>query len=281
MTIRKVNNMKNLISKCPGLEPIFADALEISQYLWDKGWAERNAGNLSVDVTELISDTGFKGAPGDSVPLEFAYPVLGNRYFLVTGTGRRFRDVAGDAAGNTCILRMSEEGKDYCIVWGGGSSLDFRPTSEFPTHLRLHEHLRKNKAPEKVVLHTHPPELIVLTHLPEYKDEAALNRALWCIHPEVKYNLPKGVGFVPYALPGSEALAQATAKGFSKGQSVVLWEMHGCVARAKEPMVAFDLIDIAAKAAAMVLQCRSAGHIPTGLTDEQIAELVREFNLEE
>ena len=273
--------MNDLISKCPGLEPIFADALEISRYLWDKGWAERNAGNLSVDITEHLTESGYKEAPGDSISLEFAYPVLANRYFLVTGTGRRFRDLAGDAASNTCILRMSENGKHYKIIWGGGSMPDFRPTSEFPTHLRLHEHLRENDAPEKVVLHTHPPELIVLTHLPEYKEEAALNKALWSIHPEVKYNLPKGVGFVPYGLPGSEILAQATAKGFSKGQSVVLWEMHGCVARAIEPMVAFDLIDIAAKAASMVLMCRSAGHVPTGLTDEQIDELVREFNLEE
>jgi rhamnulose-1-phosphate aldolase len=273
--------MDELTKKCPGLEPIFADALEISKHLWDKGWAERNAGNLSVDVTEHISGGDLTEAGRDPISLEFAYPVLANRYFLVTGSGRRFRDLASNAVSNTCILRMSEDGASYRILWGGGSGPNFRPTSEFPTHLRLHEHLRERDAAEKVVLHTHPPELIVLTHLPDYKDEAALNKALWCIHPEVKYNLPKGVGFVPYALPGSEALAQATAKGFSKGQSVVLWEMHGCVARAQEPMVAFDLIDIAAKAAAMVLMCRSAGHIPTGLTDEQINELVREFNLEE
>ncbi len=134
---------------------------------------------------------------------------------------------------------------------------------------------------DKVVLHTHPAELIVLTHLPEYKDEAALNRVLWCIHPEVKFNLPKGVGFVPYALPGSEALAQATVECFRQGYSVVLWEMHGCVARAETPMDAFDLIDIATKAASLVLTCRSVGHIPTGLDKERLDELVREFGLEE
>jgi len=27
------------------------DISEVTQYLWQKGWAERNAGNISVDIT--------------------------------------------------------------------------------------------------------------------------------------------------------------------------------------------------------------------------------------
>ena len=273
--------MRDLISQSPALQSILEDTLAVSEYLWDKGWAERNAGNLSVDVTEHVFGLDPERTPDEARKLEFAYPILANRYFLVTGSGRRFRDLAKDAAGNACILRISDDGAGYSLVWGGLSSKSFKPTSEFPTHLRLHEHLRANDAPEKTVLHTHPAELITITHLPEYRDEAALNRALWGIHPEVKVNLPKGVGFVPYALPGSEALARATVQGFRNGHSVVLWEMHGCVAKAEGPLVAFDLIDIAAKAASMVLKCRSVGYNPTGLTKEQLDELVREFNLEE
>jgi rhamnulose-1-phosphate aldolase len=183
-------------------------------------------------------------------------------------------------ARNACILRISKSGGEYSIIWGGQTGPDFRPTSEFPAHLRLHEYLRRTDAEEKVVLHTHPIELIALTHLPEYRDEAALNRALWCTHPEVKYNLPKGVGFVPHVIPGSEQLAQATLQGFQRGYSLVLWEIHGSVSRAKEPMVAFDLIDIANKAASIVLLCRAAGHTPTGLSEEQLNEISRTFNLE-
>ncbi|GAB4343967.1 MAG: rhamnulose-1-phosphate aldolase [Candidatus Abyssubacteria bacterium] len=271
--------MKDLIAACPALKPVLEEIFLISGYLWEKGWAERNAGNLSVDITEHVSGSEIERPHAGPRVLPYNYPVLSNRYFLVTGSGRRFRDIARDPADNLCVLRISENGSAYKLVWGGAFSPNFKPTSEFPTHLRLHEYLHGSSA--KVILHTHPTELIVLTHLPEYRDEGSLNRALWCVHPEVKVNLPRGVGFVPYAIPGSESLARATVDGFRRGCSVVLWEIHGCVAKAESPAVAFDLIDIVNKAASVILKCRSVGHIPTGLTKEQIDELARTFNLGE
>ena len=29
---------------------------EVAGYLWEKGWAERNGGNISVNLTEYLSD---------------------------------------------------------------------------------------------------------------------------------------------------------------------------------------------------------------------------------
>ena len=273
--------MKNLISENDILNAILEEMLEVSGYLWERGWAERNAGNLSVDVTEHIPSRKAGQNSGVLRKLDYTYPDLANRCFLVTGSGRRFRDMRKNAPANACILRISEGGDEYTIIWGGQAGPDFRPTSEFPAHLRLHEYLRQTNAEEIVVLHTHPIELIALTHLPEYRDEATMNQALWCTHPEVKYNLPKGVGFVPYVIPGSEELAQATLECFQRGYPVVLWEIHGSVSKAKEPMIAFDLIDIANKAASIVLLCRGAGHTPTGLSKEQLDDIVRTFNLKE
>jgi rhamnulose-1-phosphate aldolase len=271
----------DFISQYPTLKPVLKEMLEVSGYLWEKGWAERNAGNLSIDVTEHIPLEKSPQRSGSLRKLDFTYPDLASRCFLVTGSGRRFRDMAKAPAANACILWITEDGAGYHIIWGGQAGPDFRPTSEFPAHLRLHEYMRQTHAQEKVILHTHPIELITLTHLPEYRDEAALNRALWCTHPEVKYNLPKGIGFVPYVIPGSEQLAQATLECFQRGYPVVLWEIHGSVSKAKEPMDAFDLIDIANKAASIVLMCRSAGHTPTGLTKERLDEIARTFKLEE
>lgn len=270
----------DLISRCPALKSILDETRGVAALLWEKGWAERNAGNLSVDVTGHVSGCDLGPTPGIQGRLEFTYPVLADRFFLVTGSGRRFREVAEEPAVNTCILQISKDGSAYSLVWGGGAGPDFKPTSEFPAHLRIHEHLRKSDAVEIAVLHTHPNDLIALTHLPEYRSEADLNSVLWCIHPEVKVNLPKGVGFVPYAIPGTEALAVATVQGFERGYSVVLWEIHGVVAKAKSPMEGFDLIDIANKAASLVLMCRSVGHIPTGLSKEQLEALTKEFDLE-
>lgn len=273
--------MGDLVSDCPALEPVIEDMIEVANYLWERGWAERNAGNLSVDVTEIISGCDI-GREGESLrKLEYTYPHLAGRSYMVTGSRHRFRDIGKDVPHNVCILRVEEDGAGFRLIWGGEAGPEFRPTSEFPTHLRLHEDLRANGAPENVVLHTHPTELIALTHMPEYRDEAALNQALWSIHPEVKVNLPKGVGFVPYDVPGSEALAVATSECFSRGYALVLWEVHGCVARATNILDAFDLIDIATKAAKVLLMCRSADHKPTGLSAEQLDELTRTFGLEE
>ena len=44
-----------MLNQCPDLGPILHDVREVSGYLWERGWAERNAGNLSIDVTELVA----------------------------------------------------------------------------------------------------------------------------------------------------------------------------------------------------------------------------------
>ena len=37
------------------LAAVVRQLAEVGGYLWTRGWAERNAGNLSVDVTDLVS----------------------------------------------------------------------------------------------------------------------------------------------------------------------------------------------------------------------------------
>jgi rhamnulose-1-phosphate aldolase len=267
-----------------GLSRCLKESAEVSAYLWEKGWAERNAGNLSVDVTDLFeerlespTDAGWNSAAPDR-KLERSYPPLAGRTFLVTGSGQRFRDLARDVPHNSCLLRMT--GADaFRIIWGG--SPQFRPTSEFPSHLRVHEFLRATNAQEKVVLHTHPTELIAVTHIPEYAGEAQMNRALWGIHPEVAVTIPRGLGLVPYTVPGSEALASATVEALRRGHAAVIWQWHGCVAIARDVLSAFDLIDTANKAAQIILACRAAGVVPKGLDDARLRELRAAFGLPE
>ena len=57
---------------------------EVSGYLWEKGWAARNAGNVSLNVTQLVPDsirklTGYPKISLKSIPEELA-----GQYFLVT-----------------------------------------------------------------------------------------------------------------------------------------------------------------------------------------------------
>lgn len=56
---------------------------EVAGYLWEKGWAERNGGNISVNVTSLISDAE-KALPAisDRVILPEPMTALCNDVFL-------------------------------------------------------------------------------------------------------------------------------------------------------------------------------------------------------
>ena len=70
---------------------------EVAGYLWTKGWAERNGGNISVNLTTLLSEEE-KALPAlvSSIPLQEAMTALCGHVFYVTGTGKRMRYVAKD-----------------------------------------------------------------------------------------------------------------------------------------------------------------------------------------
>jgi rhamnulose-1-phosphate aldolase len=247
-----------------------ADIAEIAGLISERGWAERNAGNVSVDVTdECRRRKGRLESPKFQTAKK--YPELEGRYFLVTATGSRFRDIAKRPEEYVFLARIADDLDGYHIV-GKRDKSDCAPTSEFPTHLGIHAHLRCNDPDKKTVLHTHPDCLLALTHMRQYLVEEALNRLLWSMHPEMKIVMPDGVGVVPYVLPGSDQLADATVKALANHR-MVLWEKHGCVAVGRDVFDAFDLIDTANKSAQIFFLVKSAGCEPEGLTAAQLNEL--------
>jgi rhamnulose-1-phosphate aldolase len=92
------------------------------------------------------------------------------------------------------------------------------------------------------------------------------------MHPETMIFIPKGAGFVPYILPGTQTIADETIKSFKK-HDIVVWEKHGIFAIGKNPIETFDHIDIVCKSAKIWFQCKSAGFEPEGMTDTQLDEL--------
>lgn len=271
--------MTDLTNCCPKLLKNIEKMQEVASWFWQRGWAEFNGGNLSVDVTDDLDGLNFTPNVQRHTVLSKTYPALIGKYFLVTGSGYRYRDFAKDAEANSCILKIVEDG--YDIIWGQGENPDFRPTSELPSHLTMHNYFKESNSNKKVVLHTHPTEMISITHLQDYTDEKKLNDALWGTMPEIKVVVPKGVGLVPYALPGSEKLALQTLDVLKNGYDVVVWEMHGCLASAPDIVVAFDLIDTLNKAADIVLKCLACGQSPRGLNKSQIKELAIAFGVDD
>ncbi len=244
----------------------------VADYLWHKGWAERNAGNMSVNVSGFIRDE-VPGDAGNVIPLATAFPSLEGQYLLLSGSGTRMRNLAAKPYRNVCLLRIGKGGTAYTLYSDAKGKM--MPTSELPTHLAIHAKLLGEGRTEKALLHTHVNELIALTQIREYTSEESINRLLWGMHPETLMFIPQGAGFVPYTLPGTGVIAEKTLEALAS-HNVVIWEKHGCLAVGDDLYEAFDLIDILAKSAGIFFTCRNAGYDPEGMTEEQLAE-IRKF----
>lgn len=260
----------------PQLNGYLAQIAEISGYLWERGWAERNAGNISINITSLSGiDSGSnidtsEFANSVTVKLNKSYPALINNIFLVTATGSRMRDIAKEPWRHACLIKISEDGNYYQRFLISSETNDIMPTSELTTHLSIHQILASKKAKERVVLHTHPTELIALSQITEIKNE--MNQILMGMHPENIIFIPDGIGMVPFILPGSNELADETSKAFER-HKVVLWEKHGCIAIGENLNDAFDLIDTLAKSARIYFMVGAAGFEPVGLSEDNLRDL--------
>ena len=48
--------MKSILENRPALAAEVNKGAEVAGYLWQKGWAERNGGNITVNITEFVDD---------------------------------------------------------------------------------------------------------------------------------------------------------------------------------------------------------------------------------
>ena len=96
--------------------------------------------------------------------------------------------------------------------------------------------------------------------------------------PETLAFAPLGIGVVPYELPGSLELANATLKKI-KDYDVTMWEKHGVFAVGLDIMDAFDQVDVLNKAANIYVCARNMGFEPEGMTPNAMQEIQTVFNL--
>ena len=47
--------MKSILEGREQLKAVIDQIAEVTGYLWQKGWAERNGGNITVNVTEFMA----------------------------------------------------------------------------------------------------------------------------------------------------------------------------------------------------------------------------------
>lgn len=246
--------------------------------MWDKGWDERNGGNVSLRLDDADVAPYRSGLGGTRViELSQALPALANQWFIVTGSGKFFRNVQLDPEANLALIQLNDAGSAYTIHWGlTGGGL---PTSELPAHLQSHAtRLAVTEGSNRVIMHCHATNLIALTYVVDLTS-AALTRELWEGSTECLVVFPEGVGVLPWMVPGTDDIGSATAEQMSRFQ-LVLWPHHGIFASGPTLDDAFGLIDTAEKSAEIMVKVRSMGGKRHTISAEELVALAKRFGVE-
>lgn len=245
------------------LPPLVAELCALTDNMYRLGWDERNGGNISCMLDDAAAFAGAR--PKRIFNIDFDASELAGRLFLVTGTGSYFRRISGRPQSDLGIVRIAPDGRSAGLLWGfenGGA-----PTSEFPTHLMAHAVRLRADPAHRVVMHTHPVNLLSMsfTHT---LDEKEFTLSLWRTCTECVIVFPDGVSVLPWMLCGNGEIGEATAAKL-RDSRLVLWAQHGIFGTGADLDTAFGLIETAEKAAEIYL--KTAGHkILQTITDEQL-----------
>ncbi|SPT68999.1 rhamnulose-1-phosphate aldolase [Anaerobiospirillum thomasii] len=255
------------------------DFINVCAEGYRKGWHERNGGNLSYRITkeEIAACEQFLSDNNPWQEIGTTVPKLADEYFLVTGSGRHMRNVPICPEENICIVRISDDGAKYKIVWGmiqGG-----KPTSELPTHLMNHE-IKKEATNDKyrVIYHAHPCNLIALTFVLPL-DDKKFTHELWEMATENPVIFYKGIGVVPWMVPGGRDIAVKTAELMEK-YDVAIWAHHGVFCSGENYDDTFGLMDTIEKAAEICVKVRSMGGKNQTIPEPGFVDLARDFNID-
>jgi rhamnulose-1-phosphate aldolase len=244
--------------------------------MWQKGWDERNGGNVSLRLHDRDVEPYLPGWKNTRVlPIEKCEG-LDNEYFLVTGTGKYFRNIQHNPENCLGVIRILPGGEAVEVLWGlteGGA-----PTSELPAHLKSHRACQKpSAAQQRVIMHCHATNLTSLSYVLELTS-ANITRALWEGSTECLVVFPDGIGTMAWMVPGTETIGDATAELLTQ-HPLALWPFHGVFGAGQTLNEAFGLIDTAEKAAEMLVKIISMGGARQTISTQNLTDLARRFGV--
>ncbi len=261
--------------------PFVREMCKTASNMYRLGWDERNGGNISyllkeeevrqfLDVNNVIRTIPLMGV--NTVDFDIA-PLIG-KYFIVTGTGKYFKNVEADPETNLGIVRIASDGAHIELLWGfqdGG-----RPTSEFPAHMMSHMARLEVDPENRVVMHSHPTHTLAMNFVHEL-DEKKFTHTLWEMCTECIVVFPEGVGVLPWMLCGTAEIGKATAQKMKEFRLVV-WAMHGIYGAGKTLDETFGLIETVEKAAQIYMLTAHLPRINT-IRDEDMLKLLELFGI--
>lgn len=257
--------------------PFVNEMMEVTRNMWEMGWDERNGGNISyllkeTEVEKYINIHDVK----ETIILEFPVKELIGKYFIVTGTGKYFKNVVTNPEENLGVIRITEDGEAIEVLWGyqnGG-----RPTSELAAHFMSHIERLKKDPDHCVIMHAHATNVLAMTFVHDL-DEHVFTKTLWQMCTECLVVFPDGVGIVPWIVPGTNEIGQKTADKM-KDCRLVVWPQHGIFGAGTTMDETFGLIETVEKAAQIYMLISShQGGIKQLITDQQLLELAKFFGV--
>lgn len=262
--------MKNILEA-----KFISDMGKTASNMYRLGWDERNGGNISyrldeaevaeyLDLSKVIREipTGFEAKP------------LAGKIFVVTGTGKYFKNVEDDPETNLGIVRIAPDGKTAQLLWGYKDGGKF--TSEFPAHMMSHMSRLAVDPESRVVMHTHPTNLLAMNYVHEL-DEAKFSHTLWEMCTECIVVFPEGVGVLPWMVCGTNSIGEATAAKM-RDFRVVVWALHGVYGAGKTLDETFGLIETVEKAAQIFMLICGKPRINT-IKDADMMKLAELFGV--
>ena len=262
--------MKDILT-APWMVEMIRTATEMYAHDWD----ERNGGNISLmldeaDVAEYLDLNNVLR----TIPTGFEAPALEGKYFLVTGTGKYFKNVQYAPEVNLGLVRLTERGTQAELLWGYEDGGKF--TSEFPAHMMSHVARLTVDPANRVVMHCHPANLLAMTYV-HTLDERAFTRTLWQMCTECIVVFPDGVNVLPWMLCGTNEIGVATAEKMETARLVV-WAQHGIYGAGRDLDETFGLIETTEKAAEIYMKIAHLPRVNT-ITDQQMHLLEQRFGV--
>ncbi|MBC1513084.1 rhamnulose-1-phosphate aldolase [Listeria booriae] len=256
--------------------PFVQEMMKVTANLYRLGWDERNGGNISYLLTEQeVSEFVDTNQVIRTIPMIFDATELAGKYFIVTGSGKYFKNVIDEPDVNLGIIRVAQTGTSVELLWGftdGGV-----PTSELPAHFMSHIERLKIDSNHRIIMHNHATNIIAMTftHSLEERD---FTRTLWQMCTECIVVFPEGVGILPWMVPGTDAIGTATAAKM-RDFRLVIWPHHGIFGAGSSMDEVFGLIETAEKAAEVYTLVQAQGGVKQTITDQQLQDLADAFGV--
>jgi rhamnulose-1-phosphate aldolase len=253
---------------------------EAGRRLSEIGACEGAAGNISICLRWPIEPhTRFPLV--SELVLPQSVPELAGATFLVSGSGRRLREIINNPTANVGCIVVDPDGSTGKLYTAYDHSFE-RVTSEFNSHLAVHyDQIIASGTNFHAIIHAQPMHLTYLSQVPRYQDEHYLNTHLLRWQPETIINLPEGLGFIPFRIPSSPQLMEGNVQAL-RNHRIVVWAKHGVMARSDVSVKhAADLVEYAETAAKYEYLNLSVGEIGEGLSVDDVRGICQTFKIKQ